>query len=56
MDLLSKPTNKGGLGTKNNRPRNIRETTQKAKLSQYPGKEVSTFFKGSAYSHAGPFF
>ena len=61
MDLLAKPTNKGGLGLKKtiiaySRPRNIREMTQKAKLHQHPGKEVSTFFEGSAYSFAGPFF
>ena len=49
MDLLSRPTNKGGLGIKKtiiaySRPRNIRERMQKAKLHQHPGKEASTFF------------
>ena len=50
-----KPTNKGGLGIKKTiiayytqyvdyGLRNIRETTQKAKLHQHPGKEVSTLF------------
>ena len=61
LELLSKPTNKGGLRIKNttiaySRPRNIREMTQKAKLQQRLGKEVSThFLEGSAYSHVGPF-
>ena len=54
-DLLSKSTGDGGLGIKNtiiaySRPRNIREMTQKSKLHQHPGKEVSTFFKGSTFS------
>ena len=50
MDLLSKPTNKGGLGIKKtiiaySTPWNSREMTQKAKLHQHPGKEVSTFLR-----------
>ena len=61
MDLLSKSSSKGVLGIKKtiiaySRPRNIRGITQKAKLDQHPGKEVSTFFEGSTYSHVGPFF
>ena len=49
MGLLSKKANEGGLGIKKtiiaySRPRNIREMTQKTKLHQHPGKEVSTFF------------
>ena len=61
MDLLSKPISKDGLGIKKtiitySRPENIRELTQKAKLHQRPGKEVSIFFEGSIYSHVAPFF
>ena len=61
MDLLSKPTSKGGLGIKKSiiaysRPQNIREMTQKAKLHQHSEKKVSTFFEGSACSRVGPFF
>ena len=61
MDLLSKPTSKSGLGIKKtiiaySRPQNIREMTQKAKLYQHSGKEVSIFLRGQhKYSHAAPF-
>merc|ERR1711862_404654 len=49
VELLSKSVADGGLGIKKmtiaySRPRNLRDLTQRAKLHQHPGKEVSTFF------------
>ena len=48
-ELLSQSVANGGLGINKmtiaySRPRNLRDLTQRAKLCQHPGKEVSTFF------------